>query len=149
MNNRVRNLSLGRRERGVTLVEILVTVLVMSVGLLGIAALQTVSLRDTNSSVVRSQATSLADYILDRMRANRSKVADYEIAKGATKAGTDRASSDVIDWKALLAANNADGSIAREDKVVVVTIFWNERETTRDSANPGVAALSFVTRSEI
>jgi len=149
MNNRARN-SIGRRSaRGVTLVEILVTVLVMSVGLLGIAALQAVSLRDTNSSVVRSQATALADYIIDRMRANRPNRAAYEVSEGGTKPPSDVAGRDVTDWKALLKASNATGSIAMEDKVVVITIAFKERQTARDAANPGVANLSFVTRTEI
>ncbi len=57
-------------EKGVTLVEVLVAVLVLSIGLLGLAQLQMTSLRQSQSALLRSQATLLAYDITDRMRAN-------------------------------------------------------------------------------
>ena len=58
-------------QRGVTLIEVLITVLVVSVGLLGVAALQTFALQSGNTSYQRSQATNVAYEALDFMRANR------------------------------------------------------------------------------
>lgn len=52
------------------MVEVLVALLVLSVGLLGLAALQTTSLKYNTESYFRTQATYLAYDILDRMRAN-------------------------------------------------------------------------------
>jgi type IV pilus assembly protein PilV len=138
-------------QLGTTLVEVLVTVVVISIGLLGIAGLQAVSVRDTQSSVVRSQATALADFILDRMRANRPRWLDYAVNYADTKAGADRASVDIRDWKTLLAANAAQGEITLEGEVVVVKVRWNERELQRDAdvvATPTIA-VEFVTRTEI
>ena len=63
--------SLAHRSRGFTLVEVLVALVVLSIGLLGVAALQLTSLRSNHSSAMRSQATFLAYDIIDRMRANR------------------------------------------------------------------------------
>ncbi|WP_206606719.1 type IV pilus modification protein PilV [Steroidobacter cummioxidans] len=57
-------------QRGFTLVEILVTVVLISVGLLGVAALQLTTLRGNQDAYVRSQASVLAGDILDRMRVN-------------------------------------------------------------------------------
>lgn len=64
----------GGRERGLTLVEVLVSLLVLSIGLLGIAALQLTGLRENTSAFRHSQATWLAYEMADRMRANRTGV---------------------------------------------------------------------------
>ena len=62
-----------RRQRGFTLLEILVALLVLSIGLLGLAGLQTFSLRNNHSALLRSQAVVLAYDALDRMRSNRDQ----------------------------------------------------------------------------
>ena len=53
------------------MVEVLVTLVLLSVGLMGIAKLQLVSLRSVHASTVRGQAVLLAYDLADRMRANR------------------------------------------------------------------------------
>lgn len=65
----------GTHSRGFTLIEVLVTMLILAVGLLGLAGLQTTGLRYNVSAYQRTQATVLANDILDRMRSNRA-VAD-------------------------------------------------------------------------
>ena len=52
------------------LLEVLVSIIICSIGLLGLAALQIVSLRNSTHSYMRSQATLLAQNIADRMRVN-------------------------------------------------------------------------------
>lgn len=59
-----------QRNTGFTLVEILITVIVLSIGLLGLAGLQISGLRANMSSEARSKATLLANDIIERMRAN-------------------------------------------------------------------------------
>lgn len=59
-----------RKQRGFTLIEVLVSALVLSIGLVGVAGLQAFSLKNNQSSFMRSQATSLAYDLADRMRAN-------------------------------------------------------------------------------
>jgi type IV pilus assembly protein PilV len=59
------------RQQGFTLIEVLISTLVLTVGLLGIAAMQMVSFQTNQSAYMRSQATFLAQDILDRMRANQ------------------------------------------------------------------------------
>ncbi len=66
------------RQQGFSLVEILVALLVLSIGLLGLAALQTTSLQFNTGSYHRTQATFLAYDIIDRMRANIDVVADSD-----------------------------------------------------------------------
>ena len=60
---------------GFTMVELLVAVLVLSIGLLGLAGLQAAGLRNNQSAYLRSQATILAYDVADRMRATRAAAA--------------------------------------------------------------------------
>ena len=57
--------------RGFSLIEVMVAVLVLALGMLGVAAMQAVSLKNSQSSFERSQAVTETYSILDRMRANR------------------------------------------------------------------------------
>lgn len=159
-------LSPRARARGVGMVEILVTLLVMTVGLLGIAGLQLVSLRDTYASSVRTQATAAAEFILDRMRANRPAVTaaggDYAVAATFTTYTTvdTQAKADINRWKTLL-SNTINGSPTGSISVagtgasanaplrVTVVISWNERETSAAGAVTDTAGMTFSTTTEI
>lgn len=57
---------------GVTLVEILVTVVIIAIGLLGLAVMQNISVKASYDSYLRTQASFLAYDIFDRIRANPS-----------------------------------------------------------------------------
>jgi type IV pilus assembly protein PilV len=146
---------------GMTLVEVLVSLVVISVGLLGVAALQITSLRSSQASFLRTQATALADDIIDRMRANRTVALgaghEYDIALGATVtlSGTPtRAERDKFEWKTALKNDlpkspggaDADGSVQVVGTLVTVTIQWGERG---DAQNPNATAMQFVTTTEI
>lgn len=63
--------SRGPRHRGASLVEVLVAVLVLSVGLLGLAGMQLRAMRGNQSSLQRTQAVFLGQYLLDLMRVDR------------------------------------------------------------------------------
>jgi type IV pilus assembly protein PilV len=65
-----------RRSRGFTMIELLVSVLVLAIGLLGLAGLQAAGLKSNYSAHLRSQATLLAYDLADRMRANPVALAD-------------------------------------------------------------------------
>src|SRR3546814_19309439 len=65
------------RQRGVGMIEVLVSVLVLSVGLLGIALVQTRALANNTSSMGRSLATVATYTILDAIRADRANLAAY------------------------------------------------------------------------
>jgi len=61
----------GRKKQGgVTLVELMVSVLVMSIGVLGVAALQVVSLQQNRNAIMESDAIRLANDLIDRILAN-------------------------------------------------------------------------------
>lgn len=61
-------------QRGSTLIEVLISVLIMSIGMLGIAGLQAFSMSSSHQASQRSQAVVLARDMADRMRANRIAV---------------------------------------------------------------------------
>lgn len=61
-----------RRQRGFTLMEVLISMVVLSIGLLGLAGLQMNGLQSNNSSYQRTQASLLANEMIDRIRANRA-----------------------------------------------------------------------------
>lgn len=59
------------RNKGFTLIEILVAILVLSIGLLGMASLQLLGMQSTQSAASRTQASILAYDLAERMRNNR------------------------------------------------------------------------------
>lgn len=153
----------GRVQTGMTLVEVLVTLVVMSVGLLGVAALQLTSLKSSQESYVRSQVAMLAADILDRMRSNQTGFAagQYDMTNDVTgfdQAGTagTAAAADIAAWQAtinrLLPGSDSDaaGRIVRTNRIVTITIRWREREEQATARTYDPANLPmFQTRSEI
>ena len=77
-----------RNSEGFTLLEALIALLVLSIGLLGLAALQARGLAYSHDAYVRSQATFLAYDIVERMRARRMQIADSTQVPAAMQAYT-------------------------------------------------------------
>ena len=65
------------RQRGISMVEALVALVVIAVGMLGIAGLYLSSLQASRSAKLRSHAVELASSIADRIRANREAAVAY------------------------------------------------------------------------
>jgi len=82
--------SLPPRQRGVTLIEILITLLVLAVGLLGLAALQGVSLQSGQVAYHGTQATNVAYEIADFARTNRSRVSTTMLENFGRQVAQDR-----------------------------------------------------------
>ena len=68
------------RSAGFSIVEVLVALVVLSIGMLGIAALYVESLRAGRTAVYRTQAVNLASDMADRIRANRNAREAYDLA---------------------------------------------------------------------
>jgi type IV pilus assembly protein PilV len=79
------------RPRGFTLLEVLIALLVFSLGLLGMAGLLVVSVKTNHSAYLRTQASFLAQSMADRMRANVPRVwtGDYDGTYSGTTGDTD------------------------------------------------------------
>ncbi|MGR9107598.1 MAG: type IV pilus modification protein PilV [Gammaproteobacteria bacterium] len=78
-----------RRDCGFTLVEVLVSVVVLALGLLGLSGLQVASLQNNHSAYLRTQATLLAYDMADRMRANTTALEALDYNQPAATENTD------------------------------------------------------------
>lgn len=122
----------NKSERGTTLIETLVALLVLSIGLLGVAGLQLTSLQNNRGAHFRSQAQVMSYDIADRMRANRDIAlkGGYTIAIGATATGTGVAVVDLNDWKAALAVAlpGGDGQVETipGTPMIRITVQWTD-----------------------
>lgn len=76
---------LSKQPRGFTLLEVLIAVLIFTLGLLGVAGLMVLSVRTNHSAYLRTQASFLAQSMADRMRSNVGHANDYN---GTYNAGT-------------------------------------------------------------
>ena len=147
------------KQQGFSMVEILVTVVVIAIGLLGLAGLQATSLRNTEESYQRSQAATLAYDMLDRMRANVAGVSagDYDSITAAPGSYTDCTANTCTvsemadfnngDWQANIAAAlpSGGGTVSGNGSgsVFTITISWD------DDRDPNTAAASFTLSSRI
>lgn len=102
------------RQRGVSLIEVMMAVLIFSIGLIGLASLMVMATRSNHAGYLRTQVTFLANNMADRMRANPVGVWDgsyesaaYPIAgttdcEAAACSPADIAKRDQQIWSSLL-----------------------------------------------
>lgn len=149
------------KQSGFTLLEVLVAMLVLSIGLLGLAGLMASSMRNNESAYHSTQATWLAYDILDRLRANRTaaRAGTYNVATlgnpavCSTAAATGTiAAKDIGNWKNAIACAlpAGDGAIAvltaagaTQDRVRIY-VQWNDSRATS-----GAAAQQLVVESQL
>ena len=106
------------RQRGVSLIEVLVAVVLMAFGLIGIAAMQTAAISNNVLSGQYTQAATLAQNMAERMRGNRDAVINgsYNFVAGAVGnppvncatascSSANQASWDLAVWYASVAPN--------------------------------------------
>lgn len=133
--------AISHAQRGIGLIEVLVTLLIMSTSLLALAALQTKSLQFNQGAYFRSQANIYAYDILDRIRINTSRLSDvrekiskYTVEKAAfvesTRPTESMSAIDIYDWRKSIASSlpNGTGAIDCDDdeRICEITIEWDE-----------------------
>lgn len=141
--------SFRSRQQGVSLIEVLVAVLIMGVGLLGIAAMQATALRNSQSSLERSQAVVQTYSILDAMRANHAVAVgggyDLDRTCDIPAAGT-LADNDRRAWITSLIATlgeDACGTInCPANSACQITVDWDD---SRGTAIDGITTRTVTT----
>lgn len=141
------------KNSGFSLLEVLIALIVLSIGLLGLAAIQITGLKDNQSAYYRTSATVLAYDMADRMRLNRSvaEAGGYDIAiADSAPTGTTLVDTDRIAWlnnisTALPVGDGAIGLTTVGTKQIVdITVQWNDSRGTS-----GSATQSFVVSTEL
>lgn len=134
---RQRGAASSHGQRGVGLIEVLVSVLVVSIGLLGAAGLQATALRNNQGSYERTQTSILTQGIYDAMRSNVAGVTagNYNTAGFVctAPANASLASSDIGRWVGSLQQQihaGACGSIACAARACTVQVRWDDSRAT-------------------
>lgn len=161
-------LNLATLTGGFTLIEILVTLLILSIGLLGVASMQVQGMRNNQSAYLKSQASILAYDMADRMRSNEARALAGDYAPFDTKgnvpnspncsstvAGCNAANivtSDLAEWSALIDGTvsgiamlpDAQGTISVDGgNEFTITISWQETQWDEASNLNALANQSF------
>lgn len=140
-----------RRSGGFSMIEVLVAILIFSFALVGLALLQSMSVKTTRSASFRSQATTLAYMIIDSMRANRAGVlaggyfTDYAgscpnpITGGdPSVSATPAAARDLALWQTKIACTLPGGKGQVHfpgNNVVEVSINWTDANWMQNTAD--------------
>lgn len=137
-------------QRGVGMIEVLVTVLILSIGLLGLAALQMRTLRNNQSALERSMAVAETHAVADAMRADRTNAVAglFNIAlTDAAPTGTTFREVILASWRSnLTSALGADatGSVNCNGALCTIVIRWNDSRGTA-----GLDQLSITTQVQL
>jgi type IV pilus assembly protein PilV len=123
-------------NRGSTLIEVLVTAVVMAVGLLGVASVQITSLKTNDSTYNRTQSAMSTYNLMDYIRANRESAlaGDYNISLSAfsdlsTPSGNSIAETDLYHWFQKLNNNVSSAKAAincNSSGICAVKVQWDD-----------------------
>ncbi|MCP4064481.1 type IV pilus modification protein PilV [uncultured Marinobacter sp.] len=111
------------KESGFSMIEVLVALLVLAIGLLGVAGVQLLSMQQTANSTLRSEATLYAQTAADRVRANGGDVLD----------SADLAQLEANMQQVLGADSDLQISVSAD--VAQITVQWTERDPFSDSGS--------------
>jgi len=133
----------AHRQRGFSMIEVLIAILVLGFGLLGFALLQTTNVRFVQSANYRTQATNLSYELLDQIRMNRVTAARYVGDYAATTEDCDPPTGAGIteadflaDWQCRLGkalGSEASATVAQEDGVTTVSVSWGDERWNEDA----------------
>lgn len=126
------------RQSGASLLEVLVSVLILAIGMLGIAALQSISLRNTQSASERTAAVIQSYAMLDMMRANRTAARAGQYDRGWRCEAADDPSVSMVegDWDRWLTqlkqsmGESACGTVDCGSVSCTIGVRWNDSRAT-------------------
>lgn len=139
-----------RPSSGFTLLEVMIALVIFSIGLLGLAGMQSAGMRNNQISYARTVATQLAYDMADRIRNNPGNGINYAAvapsnnpncitaAGGCTAA--QMAGFDRDEWNTALAdpsspLKNARGFITLNNNIYTISVGWDEGLTGNPPAN--------------
>ena len=160
------------RQRGATLVEVLIAMLLMSFGVLAMTAMQAHAIQHSQTTDSRARATLLAHDLADRMRANTAPLGDwgtYDLSAAAASAASaappsadacqgsavcsfdEMAAADLAQWQQQLAGSlpQGRGHVRTVGTQADVWVIWDEADTAGAQAHdscPAGLSLSAHTR---
>jgi len=142
----------GSRQAGVTLIEVLVALLVFSIGVLGVAMLQLSALRHTDSALHSTQISFIAQDLLERVRANPD--GNYALASlsQAPSAGNPEVprDQDLFDFAEQLrqaVGEDVRAGVMVAGERVTVSVDWNDSRGQGEDAYRQTLTLSSVIRA--
>jgi len=131
---------LTKNNNGFALLEVLISIFILAVGLLGLAGLQITGLKSNHSAQQRTEAIVLVYDIIDRMRINKvaAKSQNYDIDLGDPAPAVSGVIADIdrIAWLGSIANTlpGGDGAIDTASDVTTITIQWDDSRGTAGSA---------------
>ncbi len=148
-------MQLKQHNAGFTMIEVLVTMVILAIGLLGLAGMQANGLKSNHQAYTRTQVSQLAYDMGDRMRSNMAGVTagNYSSLSGdpatsppncETGACTpaNMATYDYAKWDAALASNlpKGEGSVAVAAGISTITVMWDDDGNGTGTDCDGTAA---------
>jgi len=133
-------------QRGLTIIEALVALLVISIGLLGIAGLQLVSIQQNSSALQHSKAVWAGYNMADRIRSNIANFANYTGIDTNSSYAQD-CNSGPCNTNQLVTADAAEwadkiqdlpagrGTVTGNADRLVVTVMWDDEGTGASGTN--------------
>lgn len=135
---RVNMTGTGKRgiQRGFTMIEVLVAMIILAIGLLGVAGIQALSLKQSSNSAVRSLVTMHAYDLSERMR---SEFDDVTVFEKASSTGCSGCNAKLSAWHARLledvptASTEVDVTSSASQTFAEITVDWTERGIGNDA----------------
>ena len=132
---------------GFSLLEVLIALLILAVGLLGMASLMLHSMKSNQSSYQRTQASLLAYDMAERLRLNPTIATagnNYVIASTASPGSAVTCPSgictaaqssavDVYEWSKAINDQQLSGTVARNGNIYTINVSWDVSFTAADS----------------
>lgn len=136
------------KQTGMGMIESLVALVIISIGLLGIASLQITSLKQSSSAQWHSQAVWFSYEMTDRIAANRTAFVQYDgidtdnaysqDCQAAPCTDAQMVTADAQDWKALVGTLPLGrGFISSAGNTLTVSVMWDDGASSTN-CGPGV-----------